>query len=31
MSLAHLFILILVFGVIWYALEELYDRLDRML
>jgi len=29
MSLGGLFLLIIIFALVWYVLEELYDRLDN--
>ncbi len=31
MALGSLFLLIIIFALVWYLLEELYDRLDNLL
>ena len=31
MALGGLFLLIIAFALVWYLLEELYDRLDNLL
>jgi len=28
-SLGNLFLLVIIFALIWYILEELYDKLDN--
>ncbi len=31
MTLGGLFLIIILFALVWYLLEELYDRLDNFL
>jgi len=30
MALGGLFLIIVIFALVWYLLEELYDRLDNL-